>query len=67
MHATLGTIDTAPVHNGHGASRDDYAGRAYQAGARYLAAVDDILDTVRAGREETVNELGRCRIPRLRP
>jgi len=53
MHATLGTIDTAPVHNGHGASRDDYAGRAYQAGARYLAAVDDILDTVRAGREET--------------
>ncbi|MCC3281946.1 hypothetical protein [Arthrobacter caoxuetaonis] len=52
MHATLGTIDTAPVHNGHGASRDEYSERAYQAGARYLAAVDEILGTVRAGRED---------------
>ena len=33
MHATLGTIETEPVRNGQGAGHDEYAQRAYEAGA----------------------------------
>ena len=53
MHVTTGTIDTAPVHGRVGAPRNEYAERAYRVGARYLDAVDDILDVVRDGRAET--------------
>ncbi len=53
MHATLGTIETEPVRNGQGAGHDEYARRAYEAGANYLSAVDDILDIIRNGRAET--------------
>jgi len=53
MHATTGTMETAPVHGGDDKSPEEYAERAYQVGSRYLAAVDGILDEIRSARAET--------------
>lgn len=52
MNPTAATIDTPRAQAPEG-SEESYAQRARRVGAEYLAAVDEIVDVVRAGREET--------------
>jgi 3-hydroxy-9,10-secoandrosta-1,3,5(10)-triene-9,17-dione monooxygenase len=58
MQATTGTIETALLQGGTGATPEQYSQRAYQVGARYLTDVDSILEEIRAARAET-ERLGR--------
>lgn len=51
MNAISGTIEAPTVADA--TADESYAARAHRVGADYLAAVDEILDVVRAGRQET--------------
>lgn len=55
MNAIPATLDSPRVADDSGTAGDGsaYARRAYAVGADYLAAVDEILDVVKAGRAET--------------